>query len=129
MDHKAMQQALMRNKAKGLDITILLGAPGEQVEHGNMGDGPSDEDESKELNLAPDATPLGQEQDEKDETLGHLGHDKNMTPGEELINPTAMSDKQVVEQEMAKHRFGKGSLAHQAMKMKQPPGKGMMAKK
>jgi hypothetical protein len=67
MDQSNMKEALKRNRAKGIDLTIIVngedmspGAPGnmpEGSEMEEMGESP-DEEETEALGLAPEATPM-----------------------------------------------------------------------
>ena len=114
MNPKLMQQALQKRKAKGLDITILLGMP-EGMEDESAPD--SEDEESKELDLAPSATEIGDADEERDEALGKMGHMGNEVPGEEIINhPDSPEDKELIRQELAKIGLGRGSLLSRAKK-------------
>jgi hypothetical protein len=57
----AMQQALMNQKGKALDITIVLGNPDDM--------GHDDENERQELDLAPDAPPVDADADDVGDTV------------------------------------------------------------
>ncbi len=118
MDSKLMHEALQKRKVNGLDITILLGAPGEKI--GVAGaPGQDADEEAKELDMAPPATELGEAQDADDEALGKLGHQGNMTPGAELINERdPAQEAEFVRRELGKAQFGKSSLTQRGMMQK-----------
>lgn len=88
----AMVEALQRRKAKGLDLTILIGPHGEAEMPGGA---ESQKDDEKELGMAPDAEQIG-----KDMPEGQMDAD---------------SDKALIAQELEKAGLGKGSLMHKAM--------------
>lgn len=114
MSQNPMLEALKNKKAHGIDVTLIMAGP-----HNTEDPMAMDEDERKELDLAPDATPIGEEQDKKDEALGKAGHHDNMMPGAEQINhPDAKQDKMLIEEELAKAHMGKRSLAHHGMMKK-----------
>lgn len=126
-----MLQALKDKKAKGLDVTILLGHPHDGQDeplHDSTKDEMSDDD-SKELGLAPDATELGEDQDQKDMALGKSGHHDNMMPGEEMIDhPDEEEDKKLIEEELAKAHMGKRSMVHRGMMKRHQASHKMMHK-
>ncbi len=74
MADKSMLEALKRRKGNGLDLTIILGGPNgpmEGMQNGLMGEemeeGEENEEneEKKEGDVAPDATQLGEHEDEE----------------------------------------------------------------
>lgn len=103
-----MVEALRRRKAHPLDITISLGRPDDtqllsldqDTDAGLMPHDESqesEEDEAKELDQAPDASPVGEEDDQAPEA--------------------DQSNELLMDQELKKANFGRGSLA--AFKSKQ----------
>lgn len=128
-NHAAMQEALKRKKAHGIQLTITVGHPGDKpgasamedhdgAPHEGEGHGvdPEEDRDRKELNLAPEATEIGEEADKKDEAIGHATHTGNLTPGAELINhPDPEGDKKMIEEALSKGHFGSRSLHRRAM--------------
>ena len=119
MKPNPMMEALRQKKARGLDVTILLGG-GHEGQEEPLEDA---DQERKELGLAPDATPLGHDQDERDVAQGQAGHHENMMPGEEIENhPDAAEDKALIENVLASSHLGKNSVHRKTH------AKGMMKK-
>lgn len=122
MKQDSMLEALRQKKAQGLDITITIGKPedGQSLsvdENGNPSDEgglleenqetPADEaseQESRDLDQAPEATQLGDDEPKAPDM-----------PADQ--NPALAGDRKLFQDEMAKAKFGKGSLA--SMKNKQ----------
>lgn len=105
MNQSLMQQALKRKKANGFDISITI-EPMDGEKDMAQGD-----EENKELGMAPDATPIGQKQDEKDQLLGEMSLDKPEVPGEEVMDNTQKQEDAGLIQE-ALSRLGRGTMAH-----------------
>lgn len=139
MNHEAMLAALRNKKARGLDSAILIApmhAGGGEALHqddisneheGHEGHKGEEHDDSKEMDLAPsDAAPLGDEHDEMNAEIGHIAHDKNMMPGEEIVNhPEDQDDAKLIAHALAQGHFGKRSVAH---RMQGKGGKGTASK-
>jgi hypothetical protein len=99
MKHDSMVEALRRRKAHGVDITISLARPDDgQLLAMNQEDGlgESQEDEEQELrdlDQAPDASPVGEDDD--------VAPEANPEEAEGLMDD-----------ELQKGNFGRGSLAN-----------------
>lgn len=101
MDQKAINEALKRRKLGALDITILLGdnsgaveTPANQLAVGGEED-EEKEDESEELDLAPEASEVGEETDKMDEAMAH---------------DDAEADKMLIAEELKKMGLIKNSM-------------------
>jgi hypothetical protein len=106
-----MLEAIRRKKARGLDMTVLLNP---HEDNGAVNDNEDEEkDQTQDLQLAPEATEIGCEDDAHDETMGHLGSaEDNETPGEEIINhPGSPEDHALIASELAKAGMGRHSMA------------------
>ena len=120
-NHAAMLEALRRKKAHGVDLTVMIGHPGEHpmAHNGDAhGDGEGDashdeETEQKELGLAPEAEEVGESADEKARELAMEGHEGNHVPGEEIINHPG--DEEEGHGLMAGHLSGHGQLGRSSM--------------
>lgn len=122
-----MREALRQKKAGALDLTIIIGDPNaggtsKSLTIGESGDPADtdlsteeDEDDQKTLGLAPDATPLGETQDENDEDLGEAGN--LQTGNEEDLNqaPDPQEARPDIEAMLAKAPL-RGSMASRIMK-------------
>lgn len=97
--HDSMVEALRRRKAHPLDITISLGSPEDaqllslrqDLEPGLVDNDEEREEEAEELDQAPDASPVGEEGDRA---------------------PEAESNESLMDKELKKANFGRGSLAN-----------------
>ena len=97
MNQKALNDALRLRKARGLDLTIVI--------EGEDEGGEKEKQEQKELGLAPDATPI------KDE---ESGEEVPMQPMMGQAQPNAALDQAVIEEMLAKGPTGKGVLANRS---------------
>lgn len=132
MKPSPMMDALKNRKMKALDITILIGTPEDaegapvNAAPGDMAaDGDGDEKTEREaLDLAPDATEVGRDLDEKDVAFGRAGHNANMMPGEEIINgPDPAEEASLIEEALKTANLGKNSIAARGMMKKASPKK------
>lgn len=121
-NHAAMLEALKRKKAHGVDLTVMIGHPGEHpaMQGGDAHDAPglhgdeTDDEDQKELGLAPEAEEIGESTDEKDRELASEGHEGNHVPGEEIINhPPAPGEEG--HGLMPGHLSGHGQLGRHSM--------------
>lgn len=107
LNKNAMVDALSRKKTQGLDITITIGAPkGAVVDDDSQGldaeDANSDSDaETKALGLAPDGTPMDNEE-------GDLQGDPDLQTA--TPNPDDANDKDLMHEALLKAGLGKGSM-------------------
>lgn len=105
MKHDSMVEALRRRKAHGVDITISLARPDDgqllaldQDVNADLGSGDEEqEEELRELDQAPDASPVGEDNDT----------DPEANPN----HPDEEQDRELFRREIEKAQFGKGSLA------------------
>lgn len=112
MNHESMKEALRRKKHGALDITILLGHPGEHQGlpldpnsgHMDMANVESPEDEKREvqeMDMAPDT---------------HSQHDGG-DYGHGAEHPDEAQDKSLIHEELKKATYGRGGfLSHKKKK-------------
>jgi len=117
-NHAAMLEALKRKKAHSLDINIVLGHPDDKADAPGVHEDPTvgktpmsndnkDEEEQKELGLAPDAEEIGDEGEKKPEDGTPL--DNPMHPAmEEALSHHGMMGKGSIHGRMLAAKHGHG---------------------
>lgn len=133
MNKEAMRDALRARKARGLDLTIVMGMPNHGAEP-MQGSDEQQEKEQKEMGLAPEATEIkdGDKAASMDhaDMRGDMGHgyesksqhlqhpvidEKNVgmdAPGKSAAAPhdDEAQDRQLIDQELQKMGMGKNSV-------------------
>lgn len=111
-----MSEALRRRKANALDLTIVIGNPKDDMEM-------DEEKERNALGLAPDAEPLGEDENAEGQVVdgSQVSGDVVTTPNDRMLaagnHPDELQDKQLIDEELSKY-LGKGSLASKVRKGK-----------
>lgn len=115
----AMINALRNKRGAGVDLTIILGNPEDEMVVGGEED--ADKKEQKDLGLAPDGTPVGKEEGNLETEDSRMGNQESMGSDYDLDAPADNMDNaqdEKMNKMLSGGMLGKGSMAMKKMAKK-----------